>query len=217
MSEYIMRFDGEYRFLSNFWKCDVEFEGHTYPSSEHAYQAAKTSNGYEREAIRNEPSCGAIKHMGRKVELRKDWEQIKDSIMLGLVKAKFSTHKDLEDKLLATGDKILVEGNTWHDCHFGVCSCDKCHGQGENKLGEILMQVRAELKHKETMAKVNAELQNLSASSLLYDKNDRTHEECDECAKEKVEPQPCKGHVAGPSHCPEFQAKDSGDIVLEQI
>jgi ribA/ribD-fused uncharacterized protein len=144
MPEYIIRFDGTYRFLSNFWRCDVEFEKQIYPSSEHAFQAAKTLNGYEREAIRNEPSPSAAKHMGRKVEFRKDWEQVKESIMLEILRTKFSMHKDLEEKLLETGNKVLVEGNKWHDCEWGVCYCDRCNGMGKNKLGEILMQVREE-------------------------------------------------------------------------
>uniref|UniRef100_UPI00345E83CD NADAR domain-containing protein n=1 Tax=uncultured Duncaniella sp. TaxID=2768039 RepID=UPI00345E83CD len=48
----------------------------------------------------------------------------------------------LAEKLIATGDAELVEGNYWHDTVWGVCD-----GVGENHLGKILMRVREELKN----------------------------------------------------------------------
>lgn len=38
------------------------------------------------------------------------------------------------------GDAELIEGNTWGDRIWGVCD-----GVGENRLGKILMRVRAEM------------------------------------------------------------------------
>ena len=46
-----------------------------------------------------------------------------------------------------TGDAELIEGNTWHDNYWGVCSCSKCNGRGKNRLGKLLMKVREELRH----------------------------------------------------------------------
>lgn len=143
MPGYIIRFDGINRFLSNFWKCDVTFEGDIYSYSEHAYQAAKTLNKAERDRIRNTASPGAAKRMGRQVSLRDDWDNIKDSIMLEILRNKFSDD-DLEEKLMETGDKILIEGNDFCDNYWGVCYCDKCNGMGKNKLGELLIKVREE-------------------------------------------------------------------------
>ena len=57
------------------------------------------------------------------------------------VNAKFSTNESLKKRLLETGDEELIEGNTWNDTYWGVCK-----GVGLNKLGEILMRVREELK-----------------------------------------------------------------------
>ena len=51
------------------------------------------------------------------------------------------TQEDLAEKLLATGDEELVEGNDWNDRIWG-----KVNGQGENRLGIILMKVREELR-----------------------------------------------------------------------
>ena len=43
----------------------------------------------------------------------------------------------LEPLLLATGDAELIEGNNWGDTYWG-----KCNGQGLNRLGILLMQIR---------------------------------------------------------------------------
>lgn len=133
-------FSGEYRFLSNFWPCRVEFEGQIYPSVEHAYVAAKTTNPLIRELITVIKTAGKAKRVGKAMSLRSDWEDVKENIMYELVKCKFSRDLELKEKLLATGDAQLIEGNTWGDTFWGVCS-----GFGDNKLGKILMKVREEL------------------------------------------------------------------------
>jgi ribA/ribD-fused uncharacterized protein len=217
--KYITRFDGtDYAFLSNFWYCSIPFEGDTYPSTEHAYQAAKTSDPKERESVKNAPNAHKAKREGRQVTLRKDWEQVKDSVMLQVLRIKFSLYKDLEEKLLATRDDVLIEGNTWHDNHFGVCCCDKCKGKGENKLGELLMQVRAEkLAEKKIMSDKAA---SGKIEDRIYDSVPRCHEECCGCSKRKINPPICKGHAEGPVACLEFKAKkdaDKDDIILETI
>jgi len=150
MPKYIAKFNGtDYKFLSNFWKAEITYEGIKYPSSEHAYQASKTLEVVERQAIADLTKCGDAKRAGRKVTLRKDWDDVKDGIMLDILRIKFSMHPDLKQKLIDTGDAILVEGNTWHDKHFGVCYCDECNGLGKNMLGELLMKVREECKEQQ--------------------------------------------------------------------
>lgn len=142
----IMRFDGDYRFLSNFWRAELTYDGVKYPSTEHAYQASKSTDITERQRIASIPNPGNVKKEGRKLFLRSDWEQVKDDVMLEVVRLKFSSNPDLAKKLIDTDDAVLVEGNHWHDNWFGVCYCDKCMGIGDNKLGEVLMKVREELK-----------------------------------------------------------------------
>lgn len=137
----IDRFTGEYRFLSNFWPCKVEYEGMGYPSVEHAYQAAKTLDVVIRCDIRDCDSPGKAKRMGARVPLRDNWETIKQEIMLDLVWRKFQ-NPDLRQQLLATGEQELVEGNNHGDFYWGVCE-----GRGQNHLGEILMFVRDHLRH----------------------------------------------------------------------
>lgn len=134
----IDKFDGKYDFLSNFYECNIPFAGYNFTSSEAAFQAMKTRDPDEREQFEN-LGPGAAKRLGRKVNLRSDWEKVKDDIMYLIVSEKFFLHKDLREKLLATGEEELVEGNYWNDTYWGVCN-----GVGQNKLGKILMRVREE-------------------------------------------------------------------------
>lgn len=91
---------------------------------------------------------GIAKQRGRseKLPLRPDWDDVKDEIMLKLVRMKFTT-KHLAVRLIETEDAELIEGNNWHDNYWGSCRCSVCsyRGSGSNKLGEILMVVRKEL------------------------------------------------------------------------
>lgn len=141
----ISNFKGKYRFLSNFWMAEVEFEGLTYPSTEHAYQAAKTQEPEIREAIINLDTPAKTKKAAKLLTLPENWHTYKLGVMETLLREKFSRHSDLKQKLLATCDEDLVEGNTWHDTSWGVCSCKVCGNQGDNHLGKLLMQIRSEL------------------------------------------------------------------------
>ena len=135
-------FRGKYYFLSNFFPAEVTYNGLTYQNNEAAFQAQKTYSKEERiEFTTLEPRDA--KRRGRRVRLRKDWEQVKDRIMEEIVRAKSSQNEELKEQLLATGDAQLVEGNRWNDRYWGV---DIRSGVGENHLGKILMKVRSELK-----------------------------------------------------------------------
>ena len=141
----IREFQGEYRWLSNFWPCRVVLDGAVYPSVEHAYQAAKTTDPAERARIRVCATPGEAKRMGRTVKVRPDWDQVKVEVMRGLLQQKFA-QEPFRSKLLATGGEELVEGNRWHDRFWGRCVCPKCGGTGQNWLGRLIMEVRAELR-----------------------------------------------------------------------
>lgn len=138
----IKEFQGEYRFLSNFWLTKVEFEDIIYPSVEHAYVAAKTLDFTTRKTIAAIQKAGDVKRFGRRLKIREDWEQIKLSVMEELVRQKFTTNLSLKEKLIATGEQQLEEGNTWGDTFWGVC-----RGVGQNNLGNILMKIREELRN----------------------------------------------------------------------
>ena len=138
----ISGFSGFYRFLSNFWPCEITYEGLTYASTEAAYQASKTTSQTLRQPFTNwEP--GVAKREGRKVPLREDWsDELKTRIMTELNELKFSDPK-LMSMLQETGSLELEETNTWHDNFYGNCTCKKCANiPGQNVLGKILMQIR---------------------------------------------------------------------------
>lgn len=136
MRKEINEFQGPYRFLSNFWNCPVTYGGVTYQNAEAAFQAQKCTDPANRAQFADlDPS--AAKRLGRRVKLRPDWEAVKDQVMCQVVQAKFTQNPDLMAKLKATGDAVLIEGNTWGDRYWGMCG-----GTGQNKLGRILMALR---------------------------------------------------------------------------
>jgi ribA/ribD-fused uncharacterized protein len=141
----IAEFRGEFSFLSNFHPAPVEIDGITYPTTEHAFQAAKTNDRATKETIAAKATPGQAKRAGGKRgiinDFRREWDSIKIMVMAGIVRRKFTEHEDLKAKLLATGNAILEEGNTWNDTFWGVC-----RGKGENWLGKILMKLREELR-----------------------------------------------------------------------
>jgi len=143
----INNFDREYAFLSNFYNSPmIGFDGINYPTVEHAFQAQKTLNYKERLMIANALTPGKAKRLGRQVQLRDGWNNIKNEVMYNYVFHKFSQNPDLKQKLIDTNFEYLEEGNTWHDNYWGNCYCAKCqYIKGENHLGKILMQVRDEL------------------------------------------------------------------------
>ena len=132
----IKDFRGEYSFLSNFHPCEINYEGYTYQNVESAFQAQKDLTR-RKEFIDLNPVTA--KRLGKKVKLRSDWEQAKVDIMRKLVRCKFDQHIDLKEKLINTGDRLLIEGNTWNDTFWGMCK-----GNGKNMLGIILMELRKE-------------------------------------------------------------------------
>lgn len=134
-------FREEYYFLSNFYHVDVEYDGIVYKNSEAAFQAQKVLDDDEK-LLFSDLYPREAKELGRKVKLRKDWNDVKDNYMYEICKAKFTQHEDLAEKLLETGDEELVEGNTWNDTYWGVCN-----GKGKNQLGKTLMRIREELKN----------------------------------------------------------------------
>lgn len=135
-----MKFRNEYWFLSNMYPTKIEIEGLTFDCAEAAFQSFKTLDMDERKQFEGIDGFTA-KKLGRRIKLRKDWNNNRLEIMKRVVKAKFQQHPYLKEKLLALNEYI-VEDNTWNDKFWG-----RCNGKGENNLGKILMEVRQELKY----------------------------------------------------------------------
>jgi ribA/ribD-fused uncharacterized protein len=133
----------EYGCFSNFSPHPVKLKGKTWPTSEHYFQGQKFAGTPDEEEVRQARSPMIAARMGRSRErpLRKDWESVKDEIMHEVVLAKFTQHVDLREILLGTGDSKIVE-HTENDAYWG----DGGDGTGKNRLGQILMRVREELR-----------------------------------------------------------------------
>jgi ribA/ribD-fused uncharacterized protein len=135
-------FHGKYHFLSNFYEGIVVcYDGVAYPTSEHAYAAAKTLDYSKRLWVAGASTPGEAKRRGRGLTLRPGWGAAKLHIMWTVLLDKFLRNPWIRADLLATGEALLIEGNTHGDRFWG-----QVDGTGENHLGRLLMGVRAALK-----------------------------------------------------------------------
>ena len=130
----------EHGYCSNFYRAPIKVGSKIYPTTEHYFQAMKATTEEEQETIRALPTPKEAKFAGYHVQLRPDWEEVKDGVMLTGLYLKFTQHPDLKEKLLATGDAVLHEDSPW-DKYWGYAK-----GKGKDRLGKLLMQVREELR-----------------------------------------------------------------------
>ena len=141
-SDAVLAFQGEFRFLSNFFPAPVRLGGIVWPCVEHAFVAAKTTDSDERARVLACRTPGEAKRLGRTLTLRPGWDELRLEVMLGLVRQKFRAGRPLAARLLAT------EGAPRRgQCVGGrVLGVDARTGCGENHLGRLLMQVQDELR-----------------------------------------------------------------------
>lgn len=134
--------NGEFGWLSNFAPYPISLDGASWPTVEHHYQASKFVG--EADLVERIRLCVRPYDAWRlgRVEVarrRSDWDEVKEGVMGRAIRAKFSQHPDLRERLVATGELRLVEHSP-SDSYWG----DGGDGSGLNRLGEILMQVRSE-------------------------------------------------------------------------
>lgn len=149
MAEKIV-FSGKKWFLSNFHECPVTYKGITYKCSEAAFQAQKCRNEADKAQFA-ELTGKPAKHLGGKngpfkmtPEEMEKWNDDRIPTMKEIQRAKYTQNPELAKMLLETGDAILEEGRAGFraDTFWGV---NTSTGEGENHLGKILMEIRAEL------------------------------------------------------------------------
>jgi ribA/ribD-fused uncharacterized protein len=142
MAVYFYSTIDTYGAFSNFSAHGVELDGQWWPTVEHWFQAQKFEDAAYRARIQRALSPKQAAELGRRraVPLRADWDAARDGVMYRAVLKKFQTHPTLRELLLGTGDEEIVE-NAPGDFYWG-CGKDST---GQNKLGQILMRVRAEL------------------------------------------------------------------------
>ena len=143
MIKFYSKGEQQYRFLSNFYPCQIVYEGKIWPSAEHAYQAKKYVPESMQEHVRLLPTAAATKRYARDNErmVRADWQKVKVLVMWDILYQKFTQHLELLAQLDATGQEKLVEDSPWDS--FWGCGRD---GKGKNQLGILLMELRAELR-----------------------------------------------------------------------
>jgi len=132
-----------YGCFSNFARYPIRFDtGPEWPTTEHFYQAMKTENENGRETIRNLATPKLAAEYGRtKITLRPNWDMLKDNYMFLAVMRKMILHPHPHHLLMTSGDCLIVEDSPY-DWYWG-CGRD---GKGRNRLGEILMEVREEIR-----------------------------------------------------------------------
>ncbi len=127
--------------FSNFALFPIEINGRTYQTSEHYYQSEKYLEVELKERVINASTPMEAALIGRdpKFPKREDWSAHKDIAMEIAVRAKFSQYKVLQELLISTNTAKIFE-HTKNDCYWGDC-LDRT---GQNKLGLLLMKLRAE-------------------------------------------------------------------------
>src|SRR6185369_8106704 len=137
------RLNEPYGEFSNFAPYPVKLKKRVWPTTEHYFQAQKFAGTEHEEAIRrlNSPMIAARMGRNRALPLRADWEAVKDDVMREALRAKFTQHPALKSLLLSTGSAVLVE-HTRNDHYWA----DGGDGSGKNRLGQLLMELRDELK-----------------------------------------------------------------------
>ena len=138
------RVNEPYGEFSNFSPHAFRLTGKVWPTSEHYFQAQKFAGTEHEDDVRLAKSPMVAARMGRSRQrpLRGDWEAVKDDIMREALRAKFAQHPELQSLLLQTQDAELVE-HTRNDNYWA----DGGDGSGKNRLGLLLMELRAQLKN----------------------------------------------------------------------
>jgi len=136
-----------YGVFSNLYRREILFEGATYSTAEHAYQAGKARKPEVREWILAAPSPSLLAmaaHGLYQWDIVSNWSRIKFDRMRGVLMAKFTQHEDLKQILLSTGNARLVEFATVDNVVNRLWG--EVNGAGKNMLGVLLMELRQVLR-----------------------------------------------------------------------
>lgn len=135
-----------YGAFSNLFRREFEFEGDCYPTAEHAYQAGKARKPEVKAWLLSAPSPGLLAMAAHGLyywDITPGWSTIKFDRMKRLLRAKFTQHDDLKVLLVGTGTARLIESATVDSPVNRLWG--EVNGVGQNRLGQLLMEVRDEL------------------------------------------------------------------------
>jgi ribA/ribD-fused uncharacterized protein len=145
--------DKPYGVFSNLYRREIIFEAERFPTSEHAYQAGKPRKEAVRKWLMEAPSPALLAMAAHGLyswDIRSDWSKTKFDRMRSVLRAKFTQHSDLRAVLVSTGDARLVEAATVDNAVNRLWG--EVNGKGKNMLGELLMELRAELQAEDAAA-----------------------------------------------------------------
>lgn len=130
--------------FSNFFITQLTIDGKDYKTSEHYYQSKKFEGSDWEEYIRNQPTAKLAATEGRRQDLptQPNWDEIKEDVMYRVLQEKFKIER-FKNVLLSTGDEEIVEYSR-KDRYWGQYG-----GKGLNRLGELLMRLRSEIRSKD--------------------------------------------------------------------
>lgn len=131
--------------LASFSKHAVSLDGADWPSVEHYFQGMKFEAPELRELIRAAAHPADARKLAQRHrrQIRADWKRIEQTVMTRGVYIKCRRHEDAAARLLATGERRIVE-TSQYDYYWG-CGRD---GRGNNAYGNVLMAVRAKLRER---------------------------------------------------------------------
>jgi ribA/ribD-fused uncharacterized protein len=147
----------DFKEFSTGYDAPIQIDGVTFPTVEHYFQWSKAKQFGDAEAqakILKTTSAKSVKAYGDKVKDFKEdeWNEKRDQVMRTALKAKFMQHPDLKAKLLSTGDRPIGEANA-RDKYWSIgTGADTSKAKvpskwpGKNRLGQLLMELRSELK-----------------------------------------------------------------------
>tara|TARA_A100001391_G_scaffold188617_1_gene159326 strand:+ start:23200 stop:23688 length:489 start_codon:yes stop_codon:yes gene_type:complete len=136
-----------YGAFSNLYRRAIEFEGETFATSEHAYQAGKARKREVRDWVLSAPSPALVAMAAHGLyywDIAPGWSKTKFDRMRKVLRAKFTQHEDLKKLLLSTGDARLVESATVDNEVNRLWG--EVNGTGRNMLGQLLMELRENLR-----------------------------------------------------------------------
>ena len=136
-------YEQDFYVLSNFSAFRLFWKGFDFDTSEAVYHWEKFSDPTIRRRIFDASSAhDAFKIAEAYSHLRHpNWDDVKVGIMRDILREKAAQHEYVRRKLLATGDRELIE-DSWRDDFWGWGP----NRDGQNMLGKLWMEVRAELR-----------------------------------------------------------------------
>lgn len=146
----ISEFRGQYDWATNFYhKAPFYVHGQKFKTSEHYFAACKTLDANWCQRIIGADTAADAKRLGRQCPCQPEWGRVRVNVMSQAIWYKFTQHPELQEKLIATGTQVMVEGNWWHDNFWGDCYCNdkdgrhpECLQPGKDALGLLLMNLR---------------------------------------------------------------------------